>query len=296
MEGYRCETCNRLLQVYDARCPFCWQAGSVVPNLPHLRRPPADTLGDAPRMQIERLSTGLDSLDRVFGGTASGGHGMARPSCVLLSGGQGGGKSTLALQIAAGVGAHRALYLASEEPREQIRDRVERLRRLEELRAMRLLEVHDMAEVAQAMRGCTRTLVIVDSLNELVDARHDTADENANALRRVQWFFDQAKATQRVVLLVAQLNKDDYIAGHRKIQYKPDAAVRIDRVGRLKRVVSCPVKNRFGEVGVEATFLMMESGLVEVPDVAEAQDEDAATGAASPRTARASRPRRRPRG
>lgn len=279
MNGYRCTVCNRRYNFYDPRCPNCWTEGSLAAFFPRVERGPTDTVATVARRRVERVSTGLPNLDLVFGGNADTGFGMARPSCFLLSGTQGGGKSTLCLQIAQGVGGHRVVYLAAEEVPAQIADRVERLGLLDDLAKMRLVEVHDMAEVEAALAGCERTLVIVDSLNEVTDARRDGGDENANTLRRVQWFYDHANAANQIVLMVAQLNKDDDIAGHRKIQYKPDAAVKIEAVNgsKTKRKVSCPTKNRFGQAGLEAHFLMTPRGLV--PTAApEEPDEDEDTG------------------
>ena len=69
-----------------------------------------------------RLATGIPELDRVLGG------GLVPGSVVLLGGEPGVGKSTLALQLAAGLEALGPfLYVTGEESPEQLRLRAQRL-------------------------------------------------------------------------------------------------------------------------------------------------------------------------
>ncbi len=70
---------------------------------------------------VPRITSGIPELDRVLGG------GFVPGSVVLLAGEPGVGKSTLALQLAAGLSPRGVLYISGEESPEQIRLRAERM-------------------------------------------------------------------------------------------------------------------------------------------------------------------------
>lgn len=70
-----------------------------------------------------RIKTGVDELDRVFGG------GIVKGSLALLGGEPGIGKSTLILQICNDIAKNgKVLYISGEESAEQIKLRADRLK------------------------------------------------------------------------------------------------------------------------------------------------------------------------
>ena len=234
--------------------------------------------------EIERappplIPTGIEGVDRVFTG-----GGIPLPSVTMLGGGQGSGKSSLALQIAAGVGGRRVLYFSAEEAEAQVGNRIDRLGLADALGDMRIVDTDDMAEICDEMTSSRRSVVIVDSFNVLRDPDLDTADKNANQMARAEWFYDHVKGSgttlhPRALILVMRLNKEDDIAGARDMQYLIDIVMAITRVNKNLRRLACDEKNRFGEL-TEAKFLMMKSGLVEVNDheLVEIEEEPHASG------------------
>ena len=73
----------------------------------------------------ERLKTGIKEIDRVSGG------GLVPGSAILVGGDPGIGKSTLLLQIAAGIASKQespeCFYISGEEALDQVRIRAQRL-------------------------------------------------------------------------------------------------------------------------------------------------------------------------
>ena len=69
----------------------------------------------------ERMSTGMEELDRVLGG------GIVDGSLVLASGDPGIGKSTLLLQICGNLKSQKVLYVTGEESAKQLKLRAQRL-------------------------------------------------------------------------------------------------------------------------------------------------------------------------
>src|SRR3984957_1560797 len=123
-----CSACGQTTPKWQGQCPHCdeWntlEAGiaprSRTPVTPTSTPRPLDsTLGASP----ERLPTGQEELDRVFGG------GIVPGSVTLLGGDPGIGKSTLLLQVAAHVaGLRGVLYASGEESVSQVGLRAQRL-------------------------------------------------------------------------------------------------------------------------------------------------------------------------
>src|SRR5690554_5713087 len=110
---FRCTDCGATSPRWSGRCAGCgaWNTSVEEPT----------GAGAAPdAVGIHKLAevvvadttpwgTGVTEFDRVLAG------GLVPGSVTLLSGPPGIGKSTLALQIAAGVAAPGALYIAAEE-------------------------------------------------------------------------------------------------------------------------------------------------------------------------------------
>src|SRR6185437_5600648 len=123
-----CSHCGRDTPKWQGQCPHCdeWNTleAGIVPRSRGVAaatgapRPLDATLGAAP----DRLGSGQQELDRVFGG------GIVPGSVTLLGGDPGIGKSTLLLQVAAHVaGSQGVLYASGEESVSQVGLRAQRL-------------------------------------------------------------------------------------------------------------------------------------------------------------------------
>src|SRR6185503_7860903 len=141
---FACTACGHEVATWMGRCPGCGEWNTLVEEKEHSRpaasgRPGSRQAGrrgassssqakpialaDVAAVDVERLPTGSDELDRVLGG------GIVPGSIILIGGSPGIGKSTLmsstlgALQEA----GRRTLYVSGEESPAQIRLRAERL-------------------------------------------------------------------------------------------------------------------------------------------------------------------------
>ena len=126
---FLCSACGDDFPKWNGKCPSCKEWGTlsefkvsskkntlktefkVTKLLP-------DILDDEP---VDRISTGLNEVDRVLGG------GLLSGALILLGGNPGVGKSTLALHISSGI-IDKALYVSAEESEEQIALRARRLK------------------------------------------------------------------------------------------------------------------------------------------------------------------------
>ena len=118
--AFVCQQCGHAAPRWLGQCPGCEAWGSLVEEVLPEEKPRGRARavsGGGPRPLVEvamgsslRCSTGLAELDRVLGG------GLVQGSLVLLGGDPGIGKSTLALEMAAALGAsgRTILYVSGE--------------------------------------------------------------------------------------------------------------------------------------------------------------------------------------
>ncbi len=133
--SFYCTECGSELSKWAGQCPDC-KAWNTVKEF----RPAAVTgasrtsgytgttnqqvtqLAEVSDQKIARIGIGINELDRVLGG------GIVPGSVILIGGDPGIGKSTLLLQVLAGLmGRLKCLYVSGEESLQQINMRARRL-------------------------------------------------------------------------------------------------------------------------------------------------------------------------
>lgn len=252
-----CAKCGHKSLQWLGRCPGCaaWESfvesaeageASVIP------------ITELIAATTERLSTGMPELDRVLGG------GLVRGSVVLLAGEPGVGKSTLLLQVAAGVErmGHRVLLVCGEESPDQVAARAKRLgARL----TTKLTPVTELGSVLELVPQSE--VVLVDSIQTMRDPESSGDPGSVAQVRNCAAALTRvARSSGSVVVLVGHICKDGSIAGPRALEHLVDAVITFEGdQGQVLRTVR-GVKNRFGPTAEIGVFQMGSRGLVEVPD------------------------------
>jgi DNA repair protein RadA/Sms len=206
----------------------------------------------------QRISTGLEELDRVLGG------GIVIGSVTLLGGDPGIGKSTLLLQAAVGISAQvQVLYATGEESLHQVGMRARRLGL--GAGAARLLAETSVERVIAEAEGLKARVVVVDSIQTMASESSDSAPgavaqlrESAGALVRF------AKESGTAVLLIGHVTKEGVIAGPRVLEHMVDTVLYFESDSGSRYRVVRAVKNRYGAANEIGVFAMSESGLKEV--------------------------------
>ena len=269
-KNYVCQSCGAVHHRWEGKCDACGEWNTIVEEVvaaappkslgkgkgAHLMmRPLAETVA-AP----QRLSTGIEELNRVLGG------GLVEGSAILIGGDPGIGKSTLLLQMAALMASKGSsgMYISGEESVEQI-----------QLRAMRLGVQQSPLGLASAtsVRDILTTLesakapdiLVIDSvqtlyLDTIESAPGTVAQVRASAYELIRY----AKKHGTALFLVGHVTKDGQIAGPRVLEHMVDAVLYFEgERSHLYRILR-NVKNRFGATDEIGVFAMGEKGLEEV--------------------------------
>ncbi|MCH8237391.1 MAG: DNA repair protein RadA [Proteobacteria bacterium] len=254
------------LAVIATLAPACANFSAIARPSPRLPPP------------LARRLTGIAEFDRVTGG------GLVPGSAVLVGGDPGIGKSTLMLQVAAGLAdAAPAAYISGEESIDQIRLRAGRLGLLGSSVALATAtDVRDIAASIEAKDG--PRLVVIDSIQTMyVDTIESAPGTVAQVRASAQALIRVAKRKGAILVLVGHVTKEGLIAGPRVLEHMVDTVLYFegDR-GHQFRILRA-VKNRYGATDEIGVFEMTDSGLVEVANPSAlflADHEDEVTGAA----------------
>jgi DNA repair protein RadA/Sms len=247
-------------------CPQCKGRGSIR----ELGSGAIVDAGESPRSILDaaaepapRRSVAIGEVDHVLGG------GLVDGAVLLLGGEPGVGKSTLLLQLAAGIAADspdpRVLIATGEESAGQISMRAERIGASAagvDVAATRRVDV-----VAGAVDSGRYRLVIVDSIQTMVAESVDGSAGGVGQVREcTSRLIESAKRSGTPVVLVGHVTKEGSLAGPKMIEHMVDVVLHLDG-GDVEglRFLRC-LKNRYGSTDRVGVFEMTDEGMREVPD------------------------------
>jgi DNA repair protein RadA/Sms len=279
---FACTECGARQPRWLGRCPTCggWEtlveepgnaSPGVAPRADLLNTDAgsrasgsrAQRLAEIDAASAPRIATGIPELDRVLGG------GMVPGSVVLLGGEPGVGKSTLSLQIAAGLHEHgRVLYVTGEESPEQLRLRASRLPKLPaDLLVIAETRVEALAE---PWREARPAVVIVDSIQTLQTSRVESAPGSVAQVRECAALLSAtAKSHGTVLILVGHVTKEGLLAGPRVLEHLVDVVLNFEGERAHPFRMLRASKNRFGSTQEVGVFSMTGEGLACVPNPSE---------------------------
>src|SRR4051794_36461549 len=286
---YVCQSCGESFLRWEGQCRACSAWNSLVETQvrtePRVsRQSPAGRVASAVPARLDevieperaRLPVGIGELDRVLGG------GLVAGSVVLLGGEPGIGKSTLLLQVAAGVALAGAgvLYATGEESTAQVRLRASRLGLAHGPvgDAVRVVAETGVGRITELARDGRPGLLVVDSVQTVASEELDGPPGSVGQVREAALrLVELAKAEGIPVVLVGHVTKDGTLAGPKTLEHLVDVVLSVegDRSGGLRLLRAA--KNRYGSTEEVGVFEMGEQGLTEVADPARAflADHDA---------------------
>lgn len=272
-----CQNCGGQQRKWLGQCPDCgdWNAlveerfrpaaqaaAAAASNRGFGAKPVAYDKVEA--QEDDRVSTGIEELDRVLGG------GIVAGSLVLIGGEPGIGKSTIVLQMAAELAGRsaRLLYISGEESERQIKMRGERFGI--DADSLFLLPETNLEAVFGEIERLRPELVIVDSIQTAYSERIDSAPGSVSQVREVAaQLMMFAKATATPVFLTGHVTKEGSIAGPRTLEHIVDTVLYFEGDRHHNHRIIRATKNRFGAANEIAVFEMTGNGLVPVANPSE---------------------------
>lgn len=267
---FTCQRCGYQTSKWLGRCPDCGEWESLKEQVVIKRKTSLTAVSRpvplhlAPEGDEQRMSTGIDELDRVLGG------GVVPGSVVLVGGEPGIGKSTLLLHLLAAIAGQgrRVLYVSGEESARQIK-----------MRAIRLGAIHpeeylatetSVEQIIAMTREMQPGLLAVDSIQTLVCEEIASSPGSVTQVREsAHLLLTMAKSENIPVILVGHVTKDGAIAGPKVLEHMVDTVLYFEGERNHAFRILRTVKNRFGATNEIGVFEMKEEGLVQVANPSE---------------------------
>lgn len=264
-----CQACAYESPRWIGKCPNCGEWNSfveelIVPKSKTSRAPGSGlhagpvSIAEVSSLPESRVSTGIAELDRVLGG------GIVPGSVVLVGGDPGIGKSTLMMQMAAGLHSMSILYITGEESVNQIKLRAERMD-IPPSPGLLLLAETNLEVIETHLDHVKPALVIVDSIQTMFRSDLESAPGTVSQVREsTSTFIRFAKSREIPVFLVGHVTKEGAIAGPKVIEHMVDTVLQFEGERHYAYRILRAMKNRFGSTNEIGIFEMQESGLREV--------------------------------
>ena len=216
-------------------------------------------LSSVPMDEEERVSSGLEELNRVLGG------GIVPGSLVLVGGDPGIGKSTLLLQVCQKLSGdgREVLYISGEESLKQIKMRAARIGSFSD--KLRLFCETNLDIISETIREVRPQTVIIDSIQTMYSENSSSAPGSVSQVREAtSVLLGLAKGLGVSVFIVGHVTKEGTVAGPRVLEHMVDTVLYFEGDRHASYRILRAVKNRFGSTNEIGVFEMRREGLYEV--------------------------------
>ncbi|MBQ8869819.1 MAG: DNA repair protein RadA [Alphaproteobacteria bacterium] len=269
---YVCNQCGAVYPKWQGKCDSCEQWNTIEEEklqgggfsiLPNKKK--GEMIEFVPlsgnAQTYDRLKTNIKEIDRVTGG------GLVPGSAILVGGDPGIGKSTLLLQVCAGVANlskdYECFYISGEEAIDQVRIRAQRLGLANS--PVKLASTTEVKDIVATVEKANPTVVIIDSIQTMYLENVESTPGSVSQVRACAYeLIKLAKRKGFVLFLVGHVTKQGAIAGPRILEHMVDTVLYFEgERGHHFRILRA-VKNRYGATDEIGVFEMQDKGLVEV--------------------------------
>jgi len=264
---YFCQNCGNQSPKWLGKCPACGEWNTYAEEVINRDEEKAKDRGFSPKSDVmpvalqdiseshtRRLSTHDTELDRVLGG------GIVLGSLILIGGEPGIGKSTLMLQLAAGLEGKTILYVSGEESDRQIKMRADRMN-VSNKDCYILTETNTQAIFKHA-KELEPDIIIIDSVQTLHSAYIDSPPGAISQIRECTGEIQRfAKESHIPVFLIGHITKDGSIAGPKMLEHIVDTVLQFEGDRNFTYRILRTIKNRFGSTSELGIYEMQGSGL-----------------------------------
>jgi DNA repair protein RadA/Sms len=271
-----CSNCGFTTFKWIGCCPECkaWNTLELYKNTDNhsdnqgstTHTTPLYALNDlAQAASLARYTSGIGEWDRVMGE-----EGLVPGAFLIITGDPGIGKSTLLLQVAAGLAKqHPVLYFSSEESGAQLKHRALRLA-IAHTANLRFSDCADLPTIIATAIAEKPAIVIIDSIQNCViqDEDKQTIPGSINHLKHAGFMLmNLAKKENITVIITGHITKDGHMAGPKLLEHIVDGVFYLQGEDRWHVRILRSVKNRFGTIDEIGFFEMAPSGLQSVSNI-----------------------------
>ncbi len=271
---YLCQACGAIHRKWSGQCSECGEWNTLVEE--RVEQAPKAMKRDqkgtelsfsaaSERVEMPRLNTGIDELDRVLGG------GLVPGSVTLIGGDPGIGKSTLLLQLVAALtqGGAKTAYISGEESVAQIQMRAERLGVASE--GLAIAAANAIRDIAGALeKPGAAEVAVIDSIQTMFVDSVESAPGTVSQVRASSnELVKLAKKRNIAIFLVGHVTKDGQLAGPRVMEHMVDTVLYFEGDRGYPYRILRSVKNRFGATDEIGVFEMQEKGLQAIANPSE---------------------------
>ena len=273
--AFFCQNCGYESAKWQGQCPACheWNTFTEEPvakitGSAAVKKAAAEIrpvrLSEIQTDESQRISSGMEELDRVLGG------GIVAGSLMLVGGDPGIGKSTLLLQVChnlTGTG-HKVLYVSGEESAQQIKLRAKRIGDFKD--DLMLLCETNLELIRSIIEKTRPEIVVIDSIQTMYHEAVSAAPGSVSQVREATNVLMQiAKGMGISIFLVGHVTKEGVVAGPRVLEHMVDTVLYFEGDRYASYRILRGVKNRFGSTNEIGVFEMRQSGLREVTNPSE---------------------------
>jgi DNA repair protein RadA/Sms len=262
-----CQNCGNQSPKWLGKCPACGEWNTYVEEVINKDEEKAKVRGFSPKSDVapvalqdiseshtQRLSTHDTELDRVLGG------GIVMGSLILIGGEPGIGKSSLMLQLAAGMEGKTILYVSGEESDRQIKMRADRMN-LANKDCYVLTETNTQA-IFKHSDELEPDIIIIDSVQTLHSVYIDSPPGSISQIRECTGEMQRfAKESHIPIFLIGHITKDGSIAGPKMLEHIVDTVLQFEGDRNFTYRILRTIKNRFGSTSELGIYEMQGSGL-----------------------------------
>lgn len=267
---YICSNCGYETLRWIGKCPECESWNSFTEEIVETSLRKANIsksnftyskIVDVIANEEERIKTGIIEFDRVLGG------GIMPGSVILLGGDPGIGKSTIAMQAAAGI-REKVLYVTGEESEKQIKLRSARLKLKSD--TFFIQAETELSNILGAIKEINPSIVIIDSIQTTYRSELENSPGTITQIREcAAMMMEEAKKNHFSVIIIGHVTKEGMIAGPKILEHMVDTVLQFEGEANHSFRILRAQKNRFGSTNEIGVFEMFEDGLKEVTNPSE---------------------------
>ncbi|MGD9014593.1 MAG: DNA repair protein RadA [Candidatus Omnitrophota bacterium] len=274
---FSCQVCGYQSPKWLGRCPDCNNWNSFVEesytaptskakrNLSVFKDEPV-LLRQVSYEDFGRIKTNIQELDMVLGG------GIVPGSVILIGGDPGIGKSTICLQVSAGLSDKKisVLYISGEESTRQTKMRADRIGKGLGGEHLYIVNQTDLSLIMEYIDKINPQVVFIDSIQVLFSQEISSSPGSISQVRECAGRLTMlAKARGISLFIIGHVTKEGTIAGPRVLEHIVDTVLYFEGDRFSMHRILRAVKNRFGSINEIGVFQMSSRGLIEVGNPSE---------------------------